>query len=594
MRVPFLSTRLVRWWASRALHDLQAAFVVAVMAATIVSVGWFQLFRYPEEDFFSFLGRAPGTVATLVSPVLVLTALWLWLRTGKQESSDLKLHRIVIQPIAKSRLLLLCTTAVLTIFAVTGLVSILRTQAVAIRVIDFANRNWRVYPRCDDVQDPEGHCAAPSDVKDTRVLLRLSRHTDRVVIESTGAGPMLREARDVGPSAAEIRIAPPPPTVDPRKLLVIVFSPSASTAASPTHFAEDVTSLLQGSVDDVQFEAPAFPYDDQILDGWKTTGVRPFLTVASEFDGFQLRLSFKIAQTNFAISFAPEKPESSSGAIPLLPFRIPVDRIQPQRFAVAPTLEASIQLKDSYTQQAASTIRLILGIKALADSRLPEALVWLSEPIDGTDRPGDEALRAALSTVALVRNGRFAATRNEIGRAVDSFRRRGNRTGDLLVTGELGKKLPRLLAVAQGAAAARLLLDAMNSALRRDPKTLAGMDILATVFKEAYGDQWVAIVHFSEEYQYYTVDEALRALAPQEKEEMEVELMQSLKVLSSQPGQLAALCGPGTALPDGSVYRPSDMLLLLARKLSSCTDCEKPRWFLEYLLGLVDSCRQRR
>jgi len=108
--------------------------------------------------------------------------------------------------------------------------------------------------------------------------------------------------------------------------------------------------------------------------------------------------------------------------------------------------------------------------------------------------------------------------------------------------------------------------------------------------KKLWGDQWLAVLRFGEEYQYYVADEALRGMSAKEREEMETEFPRMIREMSRVPN-FAALCA-GSPLPDGSTYRPLDAPGLLARNLSSCSDCLRPRWLIEPLIALVGACHQ--
>jgi len=367
-----------------------------------------------------------------------------------------------------------------------------------------------------------------------------------------------------------------PPTAGAGKLLVVVFSPHSSGPAGPRHFAEDVVSGVRDVDEHVEFATPAVPFSDRLVAAWKEDGVSPFLIVASDYDGFQLRVSFKISQSELSVKMNSGDSQSI-GRSPLSFLPIRLDRIDPQRLALSPSTDANL-LIDEYPQQVDSTIRLILGIQALAESRLPAALGWLEPRVYrwDRDRPHDESLRAALRAVALQRTYNSNAL-TEIGQSVTSFSRRLDRTDDVVVTGDLAKRLPRLLAVAHNYVTAPRLVAALQ---RADGLEMQSAKQLPEIFKQAYGEQWVPLMRFGEAYQFYAYDESFRALPADERAELTTEIAASLEGMPRQKAAIEPLCD-SVLLPDGSTYRPINGIGLLARNWAECPDCEKPRVLLE-------------
>jgi hypothetical protein len=240
-------------------------------------------------------------------------------------------------------------------------------------------------------------------------------------------------------------------------------------------------------------------------------------------------------------------------------------------------------LRDEYPQQVQSTIRLILGIHALAESRLSAALAWLEMPIYRwqEDRPGDESLRAALRAVALQRSHNSGAV-NEIAESVISFNSRRERTDDLVVTGDLAKRLARLIAVSSAYVASR---------------RFTGLDVgssadLPTILRQIYGEHWVQIVRFVERYGFYAFDEAYRGFSPGEQAELENNLAEMLRQIKASSDSIGPICQP-ILFPDGSTYRGLDGVGLAAQGWAECKDCEKPRRLLELLREMWSLCQVR-
>jgi hypothetical protein len=67
-----LMSFLSRWWRTRSLLDLQVVFLVTVFGSVATVVIWIGLFRYPEQDLFTFFTQAPTLVASVVSPLLLV------------------------------------------------------------------------------------------------------------------------------------------------------------------------------------------------------------------------------------------------------------------------------------------------------------------------------------------------------------------------------------------------------------------------------------------------------------------------------------------------------------------------------------------
>jgi hypothetical protein len=188
---------------------------------------------------------------------------------------------------------------------------IMRTERVTLRVVAPQGRSWRVYPRCLDTKQPEVECAPPKEVKGGAVVLRLASQKDNVVIESTDGGETLRFARLVTSEHTVTVESPIPaaPKVDPSKDLVVFFFPTASEGCHPPEFfSQDVVRLLERRTDGrFQFLAEHFPYEDRVLREWSASGVKPLLTVASACDAYQLRLTYRLSQSDFSIQMKPQK-----------------------------------------------------------------------------------------------------------------------------------------------------------------------------------------------------------------------------------------------------------------------------------------------
>src|SRR5262249_47031958 len=145
-----------------------------------------------------------------------------------------------------------------------------------------------------------------------------------VVVESTDGPDTLRYALSV-PLEHSVTVRspiPPAPKVEPSKELVVFFLPNASEGCHPPEFfAQDVVRQLEMRSDGhIQFLAVPYPYEDRLLEEWSASGVKPFLSVVSACDAYQLRLTYKLSKTDFAIQMKPRK---SGETYPV--FGIPVD-----------------------------------------------------------------------------------------------------------------------------------------------------------------------------------------------------------------------------------------------------------------------------
>jgi hypothetical protein len=100
---------------------------------------------------------------------------------------------------------------------------------------------------------------------------------------------------------------------------------------------------------------------------------------------------------------------------------------------------------------------------------------------------------------------------------------------------------------------------------------------------------WLPIMRLGEQYQFYSYDASFRALPLGEKAAFEVQFAESVKMTAFSKASIEPFC-ESVALPDGSTYRPTDGVALLARNWAACADCEKPRWFLESLVQVYHLC----
>lgn len=572
------------WWRSRAHRDLQAAFLVTTLGAVVATVTWIRLFRYPDEGLVSLLLHAPATALSLASPLVLWVGIWLWLRYGAERPSAAALHRLLVQPIARSRGLLLIATAAGTAVIALATMRIAGTERVVLRVATPVAGAWRVYPRCADSDQPEVSCPPPRDVRGGSVVLRLPRRGGTVVIESSDGAVRLAHAIPADHTIVLPEVVPAAPHVDPTRPTVVLFSTAPSEGCTPPLFlGENVVRRLRPlAADRVQLVAEPFPYDDKVMEAWAAGGVRPFLSVAGVCDAYQLRLTFRLSRTDFVIPM---------GDAVKAPFILPIhlDSLPPQPLALSASMDASVLL-DDYPAQVGATIRLLLGVEAMADSGAAAALPWLRDPIPGGDslRAGDEALRAALAAVAMSER-RESGIVDEVVRAVGALDRTHPGSRDVVSNDEVMRHLPRLVALAYSLATAPILM-AQASKPGTAPLSPLEPEGVLQLYRRSFGQSWLRLLRFEERYQYYAVDEFFRILPPEEESEVREAYMSLPQQLESLPDSAHAKMCSTIKLPDGRPWSPFLEWVETGRKVLTCKECRPPEWFLEHLERMATLC----